>query len=218
MLVPADFGRHGHYRAAALDEAAALPAVYAGQAVCNDCHDDVVATKAEGYHATAACEGCHGACLSHTEYPDSITPTAPRDRGYCVLCHEYLESRPTGFPQIVSASHHPLKPCIECHDPHNPAPPEAPKECTACHAAIGRTKAASEHVYLECTRCHRVPEEHRIRPREVRASKPATRAVCGECHGEDSAADPNAPRIDMASHGGRYVCWQCHYPHNPEAK
>ena len=29
-------------------------------------------------------------------------------------------------------------------------------------------------------------------------------------------SDKEIPRVDMATHGERYVCWQCHYPHSPE--
>jgi hypothetical protein len=219
LLVPPDFGKYGHYRAGALKDAVALPVSYAGQSVCNDCHDDVMSEKNAGYHAPLSCEVCHGPALAHTENPDSIVPPAPRDRGYCPICHEYVASKPTGFPQIVSASHNPLKPCIACHNPHNPVPPETPKECTACHAAIAHSKEASEHVYIACTRCHDAPEDHRVHPRQYPVSKPTTREFCGECHAKDAAAaDASGPRIDMATHGERYVCWQCHYPHNPEAR
>ena len=31
----------------------------------------------------------------------------------------------------------------------------------------------------------------------------------------DSPAE--IPRVDLASHAGRDLCWQCHYPHFPEA-
>jgi hypothetical protein len=218
ILVPKGFGELGHYRAGALDDAAAMPMAYAGQAICNDCHDDVVETKSHGYHVNLACEICHGPCLAHTDDPESFTPPAPRERGSCPLCHEYLESRPTGFPQIIAASHNPLKPCISCHNPHDPVPPETPKECTACHASIARSKEASQHVYLACTRCHEAPEEHRVNPREYPPSKPTAREFCGECHARDADSDPGIPRIDLATHGERYVCWQCHYPHNPEAR
>lgn len=218
MLVPADFGKYGHYRASALDDAAAMPLAFAGQVVCNDCHDDVVDIKSHGYHGNLSCEICHSPALAHTENPDSIVPPAPRDRGYCPICHEYNESRPTGFPQILSESHNPLKPCISCHNPHDPVPPETPKECTACHAAIGRSKEASHHVYLECTRCHDAPDEHRVSPREHRPSKPTSREFCGGCHAQDADSSPDIPRVDLETHGERYVCWQCHYPHNPEAQ
>ncbi len=218
LLVPPDFGKYGHYRASALSDVASMPLHYAGQGACYDCHDDVVDTKSHGFHAPVACEVCHGAALAHTENPDSIVPPAPRERGYCPICHEYLESRPTGFPQIVSVSHNPLKPCISCHNPHDPVPPETPRECTACHAAIAHSKEASHHVYLACTRCHNAPEEHRINPRAFQPSKPDSREFCGQCHARDADSSPEIPRVDMQTHGERYVCWQCHYPHNPEAR
>jgi hypothetical protein len=215
LLVPKDFGKLGHYRASALEEAAAFDVHYAGHNICNDCHDDIVAIKAGGYHHNVACEVCHGPSAAHVEDPESFLPVAPRQRGYCPLCHGYLASRPTGFPQIVAASHNPLKPCISCHNPHDPVPPETPKECGACHAAIARAKAVSHHVYVECTFCHQAPQEHKIAPRQYRPSKPGTRAFCGQCHGEEGPAD--IAKIDMDTHGEGYVCWQCHYPHLPEA-
>ena len=107
--------------------------------------------------------------------------------------------------------------CIQCHDPHDPKPPETPRECSACHAEIARTKAISHHVGLECTTCHVAPDEHRVTPRTNRATKPAGRQFCGTCHGEDSEIKGSL-KVDLATHGGRYQCWQCHYPHMPEVK
>lgn len=218
LLIPDDFGRYGHYRASALEDAAALPIKYAGRQVCFDCHDDVVETKLGGYHKNLSCEICHGAAAQHADEPDEFTPDAPRERGKCPLCHGYLASRPTGFPQIVTAGHNPLKPCISCHDPHDPVPPETPKECEACHAAIARTKAVSHHVYLDCTDCHVAPEEHKINPRQHRPSKPDSRAHCGGCHAKDAETSFDTKRVDLDEHGNGYVCWQCHYPHMPEAR
>jgi ribosomal protein S27AE len=28
---------------------------------------------------------------------------------------------------------------------------------------------------------------------------------------------PEIPRVEMRTHGERYLCWQCHYPHFPES-
>jgi hypothetical protein len=218
ILIPPDFGQYGHYRAAAVEEIVARKMQYAGQGICAECHDDIAAVKSAGYHKTVACEVCHGPAVAHTEDPGSIQLEAPRERGYCPLCHEFLPSRPTGFPQIVSASHNPMRSCISCHAPHDPKPPETPKECAACHATIARTKSLSHHIYVSCTRCHETPEEHKVRPREVFPSKPKAREFCGGCHAEDAASLKEIPRIDMATHGERYVCWQCHYPHLPEAR
>lgn len=218
VLIPSDFGKYGHYRASSVDEIAALPLNYAGHEACLECHDDVVETKDAGYHKNVSCEVCHGPAALHIEDQEAVQLSFPRDRGYCPLCHEYLPSRPTGFPQIVAASHNPLKACINCHDPHDPVPPETPKECEACHATIARTKSLSHHIDVPCVRCHEAPEEHKIRPREVRPKKPVSREFCGECHGEAADSPRGTPRVYIATHGGSYVCWQCHYPHLPEAK
>jgi hypothetical protein len=218
ILVPDDFGTYGHFRTSAVEDIISQPIQYAGQVACLDCHDDIGASKSIGYHKNLSCEVCHGPSADHMEAPDEVTPTAPRERGYCPLCHEYLPSRPTGFPQIISASHNPMNPCISCHDPHNPEPPETPKECSACHAEIARTKALSHHVYVPCTRCHETTEQHKINPRSALPSKPATREFCGGCHAEDAASEKGIPRINLNTHEIRYMCWQCHYPHLPEAR
>jgi hypothetical protein len=215
-LVPRDFGEYGHYRASALAEAAALEIKYAGHQVCADCHDDVVETKAGGYHQDLSCEVCHGPAAAHVDEAGDVELRAPRDRGYCPLCHEYLPSRPTGFPQIISASHNPIKPCISCHDAHDPIPPEVPTECEACHATIARTKALSDHVYLPCTRCHEALDEHKVNPRRHVPTRPRNREFCGGCHDPHGPGERDIKKIDMVSHGEGYVCWQCHYPHLPE--
>ncbi len=168
-FIPDDFGLYGHYRASAVEEIVDQKINFAGHLICNECHDDINLTKQTGYHRNLACEICHGPAANHAENPEAHIPPAPRDRGYCPLCHEYLPSRPTGFPQIVSDSHNPMSPCIKCHDPHEPTPPETPKECSACHAEIARTKALSHHVYVPCTFCHEVPEKHKLSPREILA-------------------------------------------------
>jgi len=218
LLVPSDFGKYGHYRASAIKEIISQEIKYSGHLICGDCHDDVAEERDKSYHKMVECEACHGPAAAHTEDPDGNQLAAPVGRGYCPLCHEYLPSRPTGFPQIVSESHNPMKACISCHDPHDPRPPSVPKECEACHAEIARTKALSHHVYLECIRCHETPEEHKITPRDYRPEIPMTREFCGECHAEDVPGQKGVPRVDMATHGERYVCWQCHYPHLPEVR
>lgn len=218
ILVPSDFGKYGHYRASAVDEIASQRIKYRGHEACEECHGDVDKIKKMSYHRDLSCEVCHGPAAAHTEDPNGNQLSAPRGRGYCPLCHEYLPSRPTGFPQIVSESHNPMKACISCHDAHDPKPPYVPKECEACHAEIARTKALSHHVYLSCTRCHETPEGHKIQPRDYHPKKPSTREFCGDCHAEDAPSQKGIPRINMVTHGERYVCWQCHYPHLPEVQ
>ncbi len=214
LLVPKDFGEYGHYRTSAVAVIIAQDIQYAGHQICFDCHDDVVDVKQTGYHKNVNCEVCHGAAAAHTE-DEEVELKAPRERGYCPICHEYLPSRPTGFPQIVSASHNPMKACISCHNPHDPRPPETPQECEACHAEIASTKSLSKHVYIPCIRCHETPEEHKISPRKIIPSKPVNRKFCSGCHGLNAPGDEEIPRIDLQTHEESYVCWQCHYPHLP---
>jgi hypothetical protein len=212
-LIPASVIEQAVYRKASVQRETAREPQFAGTTLCTGCHEDVDQTKKKGYHKTLACETCHGAAAKHTEDP-GVKPFAPRERKFCPLCHEYDPSRPTGFPQISTVAHNPLQPCITCHKPHNPAPPRTPQECSACHAEIARTKALSRHALLACTTCHTTPVKHKLTPRTVTPSKPEAREFCGKCHAKGSP-QKTAPKIDPATHGERFLCWECHYPHMP---
>ncbi|HCA81944.1 MAG TPA: hypothetical protein DEP53_19615 [Bacteroidetes bacterium] len=216
MLLPAELKDSGIHVKTTIEHEMAKPVKYAGSDACTDCHEEAKLKK-EGYHKNLSCETCHGAAKDHAENPTETKPTLPRMREFCSGCHIYNPSRPSGFPQIVPAAHNPLKPCVECHNPHDPRPPKTPAECSACHAGIARTKALSPHVQLECTVCHSAPQGHKLSPRVVRASIPAERAFCGKCHAKDVGAK-DAPKVDMLTHGEKYLCWQCHYPHMPEVQ
>jgi hypothetical protein len=217
-FIPETFGKYGHYRAAAIDSVLLQEMNYAGHQACIECHDDIEEQKRNSYHKGVNCEACHGPGQAHIESVGEIELAAPRDRGYCVLCHVYNPAKPTGFPQIDPFAHNPVKPCISCHDPHAPDPPHVPGACNACHTHISRTKALSPHALLECTQCHTTPEEHRIDPRSVLASKPVSRSDCGVCHGKNANSEQRIPRIDLAAHGDEHLCWECHYPHHPETQ
>jgi len=119
---------------------------------------------------------------------------------------------------VVADSHNPVKPCISCHQPHNPKPPHLPKGCDACHAKVQRTISLSPHSILKCTVCHDVPKEHRINPRGNEPKKIQSRDLCGKCHAKDADSPKDIPRVNMETHGEKYLCWQCHYPHEPEAR
>ncbi len=215
-LVPETFGDVGHYRAAAVDSIVAYKKKYAGHQECALCHGPITQRRLSSNHRGVACEVCHGPAADHVAAPMNVKPPAPRERGFCPLCHAYNPSRPTGFPQIDPVGHNPLTPCISCHDPHQPEPPVVPEECSACHGQIARQKAVSHHATLPCTTCHDAPEEHKTTPRAVRVSKPAERSFCGSCHATDAPSPPRIPRIDLRTHEEQYRCWQCHYPHYPE--
>jgi hypothetical protein len=218
ILVPHSFGQYGHYRADAVPEIASQPIQYAGLHACAECHDDIYQVKLTSYHRGLSCEVCHGPAAKHASAPDETLPRVPRDREQCILCHGFNPSRPTGFPQINAQLHNPGRACITCHSPHSPTLPHSPDDCSACHRGIANQKAVSPHTTLACTTCHEVSPEHLTNPRLAVAQKPASRDFCGQCHAQDAASAPEIPRIDLASHGERYLCWDCHYPHHPEAK
>jgi len=218
MLVPKSFGEYGHYRAAAVDDIISQEMQYAGHQICAECHDDIADEKTKSYHKNVNCEACHGPALSHIESGGEILPEAPRDRGYCSLCHEYNPARPTGFAQIDPVTHNPTKRCIMCHNPHAPDPPRTPDQCSACHLSIYKTKALSPHALLECTQCHDTPQQHFSQPRENLPGKPTTRADCLKCHDKNADSDKFIPRVDKTTHGESNLCWQCHYPHFPETR
>lgn len=214
FVIPAPLKDGQVHARSTVESEMARPIRYAGSDVCAECHDEYEA-KTKGYHRNLSCETCHGAAKAHAEDPAEIKPSLPRMREFCSGCHTYDPSRPTGFPQINPIAHNPLKPCITCHNPHDPKPPRVPQECQACHAEIARTKAVSPHVQLECTTCHTVPQGHKTTPRAVLATMPTERSFCGKCHGKESEIR-DTPKIDLATHGEKYLCWQCHYPHMPE--
>jgi len=73
-------------------------------------------------------------------------------------------------------------------------------KCKVCHPAIFQMKSGSNDIDME---------------KIVFKGE-----FCGKCHGKNATDKmaKNAPKIDMAEHGEKYVCWQCHYPHSPEVE
>jgi len=218
FLVPKSFGRFGHYRADAVPEIARLPIRYAGHLVCGECHDDVAAMKIVSKHASVACEACHGPGQSHSQDPTETKIFVPADRKTCGYCHNYNATRPSGFPQIDPATHGDNEACMSCHNPHQPELVGQPKSCDACHERNVKILSSGYHRTLTCSTCHGSETVHMSDPRNIKQAIPTTRALCGKCHAEDSTAPAEVPRIALSTHGGDYVCWQCHYPHFPEAR
>ncbi len=214
LMLPPSLKEKKLQRVEAVERERAREVKYAGAAACALCHGAQYAKKKAGYHRTLSCETCHGPAQAHTTNPVGMKPDVPRGRKFCPLCHAYNPSRPLGFPQINPVAHNPMKPCVTCHNPHDPRPPQTPQRCAACHGSIERNKAVSPHVLLECTACHATPDEHKLNPWSVSAAKPSNREFCGQCHSKASKV-PGPPKIDLASHGEKYLCWQCHYPHMP---
>ena len=212
FIIPPKMKDPALQKMSSMDREAAKDIQYAGAPACGQCHEKEPALKKIGYHRDLSCESCHGAAQKHVDNPTEVKPTSPNKRDYCSYCHKYNSSRPTGFPQINPDTHNPRKPCITCHNPHNPKLPTAPNSCAACHAQIERAKAGSYHAMIACTVCHTVPEKHKTSPRTVMPTKPGKREFCGKCHSKGSPRK-GVPTVDMTTHGEKYICWQCHYPH-----
>jgi hypothetical protein len=120
LMVPADFGLLGHYRAGAVTDNMKPSPVFAGQAACVECHADVAELRAKGRHAGVACEACHGALAAHASNPDGQKSVRPDSRNTCISCHSANISKPASFPQVVPAEHAPDGSCAACHVVHNP--------------------------------------------------------------------------------------------------
>lgn len=118
--MPPEFGKYGHYRPGALDDAASRPLHFAGKESCETCHDDVAASRVGGKHEGVRCEACHGALARHAEDPVANPDALPRAVGLCEGCHARLAGRPAWFPQVEPKEHAEGDACTACHDPHDP--------------------------------------------------------------------------------------------------
>ena len=218
VLPPSFFSARPHQIATVAREME-KPLQHAGVTTCRKCHSDEFDLKYEGKHRGVACENCHGPAIDHVSDVGSVLPPKPLEREDCLACHGYDASRPNGFPQVDPQEHKPRKRCIVCHDPHEPSPPKAPQDCGGCHGRIEHIKSLSTHALVACTECHTVDKQHMVEPRTALPTKPDSREMCGRCHAADSS-DPGASKavVDLRSHGGTYVCWECHYAHLPEGR
>jgi hypothetical protein len=119
-MVPADFGKYGHYRAGAMTEIAARTPVYAGQALCVTCHEDVHQQRQAGRHARIGCEACHGPLGQHARGESDVAPIRPSSRGVCLTCHTARVGMPATFPKVIVKEHSDAGPCTDCHMAHAP--------------------------------------------------------------------------------------------------
>lgn len=119
-VIPAEFGKYGHFRPGAMDDIRARPINFAGHQTCEACHSDQADVKGKGKHANIACEACHGPLAKHAEDPASVVPQLPDTAVLCARCHEASQAKPKWFPQVVAAEHSGGVACNTCHKPHDP--------------------------------------------------------------------------------------------------
>jgi len=119
-VVPAGFGKLGHYRAGAIDDNRRRPVSFAGQATCADCHDKQVEARSKGKHRIVSCEACHGPQARHADDPEKLKPVLPDTAILCRRCHEKDPAKPAHFPQVASTDHSGGAACNACHQPHAP--------------------------------------------------------------------------------------------------
>jgi hypothetical protein len=128
LFVPDTWGQYGAYRGAALEQHHGLAPRHGGNAACLECHEDECAEVAQGVHAPLACEGCHAPLSTHVEGGDLVAEMpVRRSAELCLRCHERLEARPAGHPQIHPAQHLEEQggepgpeSCFGCHEAHSP--------------------------------------------------------------------------------------------------
>ena len=119
-VIPAEFGKYGHFRPAAMDDIRARPVKFAGHDACEACHSDEADMKSKGPHAHVNCEACHGPLAKHADDPSALVPQLPDTAVLCARCHEANQAKPKSFPQVATADHSNGMPCNTCHKPHDP--------------------------------------------------------------------------------------------------
>ena len=129
LFTPPSFGKYGHYRADNVTEQMSKQVIHGGSISCEPCHGEKQKDWAAQAHKSVQCEVCHGPIAWHISDGTKVADM-PRSRSaaFCLRCHERLNGRPVGFPQIIPDEHlrkvgGEMGPevCLSCHDPHAPA-------------------------------------------------------------------------------------------------
>lgn len=119
VLVPADYGQFGPYRASALVQNQLRPIAFAGQVSCVECHTDVAEARKTNAHARIGCESCHGPLARHAADPE-VAGRRPDPRTTCAVCHVPSAAKPPWFKTVNFAEHADAGPCTACHPAHAP--------------------------------------------------------------------------------------------------
>ena len=127
---PKSFWVYGHYRAASVEEIAAVRPTYVDSVSLSADYPKEYATWSTGIHKVVQCQICHMATRQSPNdaplpaaaaHPATTALPMPGDsRRLCVKCHEKIAGRPDYMPQIDVASHAHGRQCTACHNPHSP--------------------------------------------------------------------------------------------------
>lgn len=132
LLTPHSFGIYGHYRADAIDEAAAIEMRHGTNASCLSCHRFEAQIHLSGKHSTISCEFCHGPYADHVKDGKKIgTLPVKKEREIntlCLRCHNRaIEARPGEVIKTVVMPIHLEEQkvktthlCNQCHHVHAP--------------------------------------------------------------------------------------------------
>ncbi|MFC2080090.1 cytochrome c3 family protein [Bacteroidota bacterium] len=120
LLIPDTFGDIGHYRADALTDNENMELMYAGKAVCIDCHSDINDLLQSDMHMNLSCEVCHGPGLKHADTMEPSDISKYSEREDCGKCHAINPAKPAGVIAQINLAEHNIdhEKCIECHNPH----------------------------------------------------------------------------------------------------
>ncbi len=150
QLVPADYGQHGPYRGAALQEESSRPHFLTSDANCLKCHQSVHEERKDSPHTAVRCMHCHGNGHEHmavaqkavTAPETKIAPASgwdgnflteldlfiTKDRAICLSCHQKVVGMPDSFRAIVVDQH------LEEQGATDAASPDVCFECHTGHS------------------------------------------------------------------------------------
>ncbi len=132
LLVPKDFGEHGHYRTGAIEDEMNLLVRNQTNDSCMSCHPFIKKVHLKGVHKTVSCEFCHGPNGDHVADGKKIAEM-PVKRGeeikhLCLRCHnKIIRARPEESIKMVAMPQHLEEKrvrtthiCNQCHHVHAP--------------------------------------------------------------------------------------------------
>jgi len=120
-LKPDSFGKYGHYRANAINDAKLIPLKYKGEKKCTTCHQDIYDLKYSDLHDAVSCESCHIPKILATDACKINPPKVEGSNEFCGQCHAINAGRlKKGPPQLDFKDHYEKQNCIDCHNSHAP--------------------------------------------------------------------------------------------------